>query len=476
MFVSAPQQVERDVLDELEVNNGRVSLLNLVDSTNVAQHHVEGVVETLLRLDGNLHIVNGEIIDCRYLDSIAEEVDEMLQESGIIQLSDLHKQFGLDSSFLVPQLERRVGESNIIHGLIDKDDRGTIFTSAYIARQTALVRGVLGAITRPTPLPKLVSEHSLDERKIKVIGQGLLKSGRISGVFIGSGNKAQYIPNIQSRVQDLWIERFFKSNHFVDYESARRLGIKAAESYVINKFPDAIRLNTCVVSSMILENVEAEVEESIEGSSWFDIMTVIPSQCTLEDAESALNYLNGFLSEIKFSATLLNDRYIVSKGFILSCQETFSQLMSIKAKQVSATSPKMASVKSLLHDDYLEDDQPQSKKIKGRRGKKGALAHAHDHDTANDRKKDSKRRRGKSGKKLREEEDFEYSSKESPTTSFLSVCEIFDFLKEKYVGCEDDMLESISTLIHQPLTKAYHGVLEEIWQKGKIIAAYFFGP
>lgn len=48
--------------------------------------------------------------------------------------------------FCFQALSSRLGK--IIHGKIDQDNQGVIFTEAFVTRHRALIRGLFSAITR----------------------------------------------------------------------------------------------------------------------------------------------------------------------------------------------------------------------------------------------------------------------------------------------------------------------------------------
>lgn len=103
------------------------------------------------------------------LDDIAEEVNELLQEAGTIDTAGLCKQFNLPSEFLMPHLSARMG--SIILGTLDSGV-GRMFTEAYVARQTARIRGVFRAITKPVSTNAVAQQHSFQPQLVKGPSRG----------------------------------------------------------------------------------------------------------------------------------------------------------------------------------------------------------------------------------------------------------------------------------------------------------------
>lgn len=53
--------------------------------------------------------------------------------------------------FYLQALSRRLGR--IIHGQLDQENRGVIFTEAFVSRHRARIRGLFTAITRYIAIP-----------------------------------------------------------------------------------------------------------------------------------------------------------------------------------------------------------------------------------------------------------------------------------------------------------------------------------
>ena len=63
---------------------------------------------------------------------------------------------------------------------------GVLYTSAYVARHSARVRGALTAVLRPTSLASLIREHGFNETLFHECVEGLKLEGRLPGSVQGS--------------------------------------------------------------------------------------------------------------------------------------------------------------------------------------------------------------------------------------------------------------------------------------------------
>jgi hypothetical protein len=121
-------------------------------SLNVIQSRVVELVKT----EKNCHFVLGQLLTTDYLDSLAYDLNERLNQDGVLSLNDVSKNVDLPGDFLHEQLLRRLGR--IIKGKQDETEAGVIYTDAFVRRNTARARGILSAITRPTPVNQILGK------------------------------------------------------------------------------------------------------------------------------------------------------------------------------------------------------------------------------------------------------------------------------------------------------------------------------
>ena len=104
-----PEQLARDIRDELYVNNGRLNVVELHELVNVDLSRVEEAVAKLTSEDGSLKLIGQDLIESSYIDSISEEINELLMEAGQVSVGELCKRFNLPVDYLSQELEVRLG-------------------------------------------------------------------------------------------------------------------------------------------------------------------------------------------------------------------------------------------------------------------------------------------------------------------------------------------------------------------------------
>jgi len=88
---------------------GRVSLIDLADSTGVDLYYVEKQAQSVVTAHQELMLTQGEIISSSYWDSVAEEINERLQECSQIALTEIAAQLNVGLDLVASVLEPRLG-------------------------------------------------------------------------------------------------------------------------------------------------------------------------------------------------------------------------------------------------------------------------------------------------------------------------------------------------------------------------------
>ncbi|CAG2238141.1 UFL1 [Mytilus edulis] len=323
------QELYKEITDELLVNGGRINLVDLQQLLNVDFSHIESKASEIIKHEKNRSLVLGQLIDISYLDKIAEEVNDKLQDQGHVTIPELTKLYDLPADFLSEHIHHRVGK--IIHGHVDAYDRDVIFTESFITRMKAQIRGTFSAITRPTVIQSIMSRHSFQERLFYSLLEDLVNKGRLAGSISGGRQeKALYIPNIYTKSQNEWVDSFYKQNGYLEYDSLIRLGIADPKSYIKRRFKDEAMtyLGTCCIGAAIKDQVEASVEEADTNDTWIDIMPVLPSIFSMEDVKQILTECSK-----KYPHTAVCcDTIVTSDKFIQKWNEPFKDLVIKKAE------------------------------------------------------------------------------------------------------------------------------------------------
>lgn len=209
---------------------GRISVIDLADVTGVDLYYVEKLAQSIVTDHEELMLNQGEIITESYWDSIAEEINERLQECSQIALTELAAQLNVGLDLIASILEPRLG--TIVKGRLEG---GQLYTPAYVARVSAMVRGAARGITVPTNLTVLwsslqnllqemdgASGVAVDGSFFQSLFNGLVKGGEILG-SVRAG--VHWTPAVFAVAQKESVDSFFSQNSFINYDVLLKLGI-----------------------------------------------------------------------------------------------------------------------------------------------------------------------------------------------------------------------------------------------------------
>ncbi|KAL1818915.1 hypothetical protein ACET3Z_013784 [Daucus carota] len=325
-----PEQLRHEI--EVEIKRlGRVSLIDLSDKTGVDLYHVEKQAQNIVSSDSSLMLINGEIIASFYWDTVAEEINERLQECSQIALAELAAQYQVGSELLVTVLEPRLGD--LVKGRLEG---GQLYTPAYVDRVNAMVRGAARGVTVPTNLSALWSSLQLllqemdgasgvavDGSFFQSLFNGLVKEGEILGSLRAG---VHWTPTVFATAQKDSVDAFFSQNSFISYEALNKLGIPSAIQFLQARYPEGIPLVTVFVHPSMVDILDAAVEDAIERGSWIDTLTVLPAAFASQDASKILSLCPSIQGALKSNeAHVLGDSYVFSNGFVKNLFESLDK-------------------------------------------------------------------------------------------------------------------------------------------------------
>ncbi|NXR10054.1 UFL1 ligase, partial [Semnornis frantzii] len=464
-----PAQISKEIRDELHVCGGKCGTCFFSCGViNVDLLHIENRANDIVKSEKTVQLVLGQLINESYLDQLAEEINDKLQEAGQVTISDLCKAYDLPGDFLVQALSRRLGR--IIHGQLDQENRGVIFTEAFVSRHRARIRGLFTAITRPTPVSNLITRYGFQEHLLYSVLEELVNAGRLKGTVVGGRqDKAVFVPDIYARTQSNWVDSFFKQNGYLEFDALYRLGIPDPAAYIKKRYKSTqlLFLRAACIGQEIVDQVEASVEEAINSGSWIDVATLLPSSLSVEDAGILLQQVMRSLSK-NSSGLVFSDTIVVSERFVSSCAELFSERMQQKAEKEMKNNPvNLITEEDLKQPSGLEYSYAGKKDKKDERRKKATegSGSVRAGGGGNAREVKIKKTKKKGRKDADSDEESQATStglNKQPEFPFLSQEEIQDVLRTHKQDCPEELITDLAEHLIRPLTKTYQEVVRSV--------------
>ncbi|KAL5062350.1 hypothetical protein RYX36_024087, partial [Vicia faba] len=337
-------QLRNEMVTEVK-RLGRISVIDLADVTGVDLYYVEKLAQSIITDHGELMLTQGEIVTESYWDSIAEEINERLQECSQIALTELAAQLNVGLDLIASVLEPRLG--TIVKGRLEG---GQLYTPAYVARVSAMVRGAARGITVPTNLTVLwsslqnllqemdgASGVAVDGSFFQSFFNGLVKGGEISG-SVRAG--VHWTPAVFAVAQKESVDSFFSQNSFISYDVLQKLGIPQPVQFLqVTKYPEGKPLVTTFVHPSMIEMLDAATEDALERGSWSDSLSLLPSSFTPQDASKMLFLCQSVQLALKSNkAHIFGDFYVLSSSFMKDiCECTVKELETLAVSRSLGT-------------------------------------------------------------------------------------------------------------------------------------------
>ncbi|XP_038582929.1 E3 UFM1-protein ligase 1 [Micropterus salmoides] len=466
-----PAQISREIRDELYVHGGRINIVDLQQIINVDWVHVESRASDIAKSDRGVQLVLGQLIDDTYLDRLAEEVNDKLQEAGLISISELCKNYDLPGDFLSEELSKRLGK--LIQGEMDQYNRGVIFTPAFVARHKARIRGLFSAITRPTPVSSVTAAFGFQEHLLYSVLEELVNSGRLKGSVVGGRqDKAVYIPDIYAKTQNAWVDSFLQQNGYLEFDALVRLGIPDPPSYIKKRFKSnkLLFLRAACVGQGLVDQVEASVEEAVNSATWTDIQPILPSCLSMEDVGMLITQAMRN-TNVQASARVLGGTVVVSEKFISNCLSLFDEAMQQKAQKEVKNNPVfLITEDDLKQTSMLTESSAPSKKEKREAERKKKATEGSGSVKAGGGGNAREIRIRKTKKKGRKDEDSDEDTGPSQqnrskqtAAPFMVQEEIVAVLEKRVSDCPEEILSELAEHLVRPLSKAYQEVLRTVF-------------
>ncbi|XP_063234235.1 LOW QUALITY PROTEIN: E3 UFM1-protein ligase 1 homolog [Bacillus rossius redtenbacheri] len=463
-----PQQLVKEIRDELYVHGGRINLVELSKALNVDLSQVTARAAEIERSDAGVSLVLGQLVDRSYLGRLAREVDERLAQHGQVTVGDLARQYDLPGDFLQSVVEKQLGKT--IRGRQDRSDPRVFFTESFVARNTACVRGSLAACTRPTPIASLLGHLDVPERMFFGIVDSLMQKKQIAGTVTGRQiGSSIYVPTAYSKSQSDWVNSFYRQNGYLEYDALARLGISEPRSFVSRHFPaeKLLLLSSCAVGRQLFEQVEASVDEAVATGSWIDVMPILPSVFGPEDAEEILASVLKGRPASGAPVHVFCSTVVVTEAFLGGLVKSLEPLVQAKAQEaVSSGAYLQSQAESRLQGRGAAEaeesggrpDRREERRKKATGGKGGGGTQGRETKTKSTKKK---YQRGKAA--ADDSDDDEIVSKtKGPKSSaskleFVAVGDMEEILSQEESFKNEDMdelIQEIAVFLHPKVNRS----------------------
>ncbi|KAF2366039.1 E3 UFM1-protein ligase 1 [Trinorchestia longiramus] len=496
-----PQQLHKEMLDEIYLAGGRMTLVDLSSTLGVDLNIVSEEATALVQLQPQLQLILGQIISKDFKNALVEEVNERLLRNGSVAVDDLTAEYELPADYLRGLLESRVGRG--LMAVQDANTPGHFYTAHHLERVRAAIRGLMTAVTVPTTLQRLLQFSPCNAKLFMGSVERLVGSGRVSGELVGGKQSRHYafVPSLHARTQTALIDGFWQQNGYmgescvgvlpgvVEFDFVQRLGIEDAAGYISRRFggQDQLVLEGVCVGSALLQRLSTALEEALATHTFFDATTVLPScfssshvcrlvehalqQCTTVSSSATARGKRGRpLSGSSAQSPLVLGPCVVSGVLVAAVKDRLHTLMAERAGKLVAAGgfkPKTSGAKLKLEDTDASSNKKEERRKKAAGGKTGGGTQGRETKTRST--KSHKGRRAAHDDEDDEGHDAQHSAggpAKFPDVEFLPLDELSSKLEEmeELADADGEMVEALAEELYGWSKKVFKGVCEQCYE------------
>ena len=352
---------------QLEINRqgGRVLLSEMSSLLNVDSAYIDEAAETLLESEPTLRMLNHgtEIVGDVFLDNLALEINEYMEDAGSVSVGELATKYGLAVDFVQHLLTTRLASGRLTGTL----RRNTLYSESFRARLEKRLVGALSAITRPTSLQSLVQRFEFLERSVvKDTATRLCTTHQLNGQVIDG----DYVPDVFQKIQRNQCYDFFDSNGFMSKKRALTWKVTNLHQLLRVRWSSCLELSTCVVRENVKDILTSQIDDVVLTQTWLHVPSSL-QPLTLDDpqdirqlvqmsmaAQSAASTTasttppkehlaeDGFEDvkrggKGKTTMVLVEDTYLVTMQYVHKCRQSFQLKATAYAEQMAVERAKV---------------------------------------------------------------------------------------------------------------------------------------
>eukprot|EP00916_Digyalum_oweni_P013246 GHVL01021748.1.p1 GENE.GHVL01021748.1~~GHVL01021748.1.p1 ORF type:complete len:700 (+),score=134.22 GHVL01021748.1:36-2135(+) len=340
-----PKRLDEEIDDAL--SGGRINVVDLPKLCGVTTDVISTFVETKVN-NGTALQSGGNLMHPSYLDTVAVQINNSLQDHGYLSLSFLANKFSLPTEFIRNLILHRLSdksEKRLIDGFIKES---TLYADRHITRVQAVVRGIIRTSPNPVNLKtdiNLIYNYSLDliiETVQKLLNDKIVKGKLQGNIFTPKGYLNQQLSEIKN---------YFSANLYVTTTAIKNSGLSNVN------LESAIALKDCWIHESLIDRIKISVSEILQNEGFVDISVSVPHVFTKEDIQVLTPHLH-------FPAGIhhFQDSFLFLESTIQTLVTKFDEDIKTAASNPQPPSPekkskknKESSTKQCVSDERIEN-------------------------------------------------------------------------------------------------------------------------
>jgi len=290
------ERVCEEIQKELDRNNGRISLVDLVNKLHVDILQIEEDCDFLIQNSKNrVTINNGDLLSEQYINNLINKINDSLEIYGFLSILDFSQKNVLGADFVINLVKENFSsKSNII---INNNE---IYTKNFVEQQKNILNSVLNSITIPTTVSSIQNQYQIHAVAIHDI----------------LGDIKIYYPKLYTNTQKNIIQNWLMQNSYIEFDFVKQYSIDNPKEYLLNIQPDIHICANFAFTKSFCEQFEANINE-IKHENFINIINLLPLSFQPSDITEFLNSLS-IIKTLNKSIDVTDDNYIKQlKNFLV---------------------------------------------------------------------------------------------------------------------------------------------------------------
>ncbi|ULT92959.1 hypothetical protein L3Y34_002856 [Caenorhabditis briggsae] len=437
------KHLETEIKNECVAAGGRAPLTDIAVALNIDFDHIERTARLIVSSDDEFTLSNAELFATEYVHSLRNELRSLLDEQGHQTTAALCKHWNLSPELLQSLLIEKLSSTDF-EGVVDGD---TIYTSSFLDARQLVLRAVLVALTKVTPISTIQKRVGLTPKRFWIAFENLQALGEVPGTLIGSRTSpaCSYRPKMYDYLVKTCVTNQYRQNEFLQMSTLKTLGLdsKTALEEVLgaSEVKKLVNLNSIYMSKELMEQCVQTVQDDIQNSGIAEI------RMSLQTLNLPLDTADEDLIGEKIASTEKDTNF--SDGFVYNNSILTEALKSINTQ-----------IEAKAHQEVEKIDVEKKKQC----GSKAPAKVQEDTDDWGDNKKGGKggKKGGKGGKNGGGGGKGATSSVPTGSgTVQVNSEELEEWLRESQTVPEEILTVVVETL-HQDATSALRKQVQEI--------------
>ncbi|CAD6191221.1 unnamed protein product [Caenorhabditis auriculariae] len=304
------KHLETEVKNECVAAGGRAPLTDIATSLNVDFDHVDRIAKLVVVEDSAYTLSNGEIFATEYVHQLQSELRNLLEEHGSQTLASLCKQWDLSQELLQSLLLSKLPQD--FNGVIDGD---TIYTKEFLNSRKMLLRAVLVAITKVTPISTIQQRVALTPKRFWMAMDELIEEAEVPGRIVGSRTSpsCHYSPFVHEMLVNICVQNSLRQNEYLQLGELKKLGVDGVNGVgqILGKqAPKLFAFSSLLLTESLHEQCAAAVKEELQKSKICEVRSVLQAMDIPVDDADADKFGEAFASR--------ENNVLFAEGFLFS--------------------------------------------------------------------------------------------------------------------------------------------------------------